>query len=128
MYLHGISELPEAQGGVKQGPRRSQEVRGSPELQKGGLRALEEAWIKTSRLRYFSVKCLRFLCFGGVWRRRARRRKRRRRKKEKKRRRSCRPREEVAAAISLDGRVLDASGEITSRSHLEQAILPPQNG
>ena len=25
-------------------PRRSLEVRGSPELQKGGLRALEEAW------------------------------------------------------------------------------------
>ena len=60
MYLHGISELPEAQGGVKQGPRRSQEARESPELQKGGLRALEEAWIKTSRLRYFSVKSLRF--------------------------------------------------------------------
>ena len=33
-----------APGGVKLRPRRSQEVRGSPELQNGGLRALEEAW------------------------------------------------------------------------------------
>ena len=31
-------------GGVELRPRRSQEVRGSPELQNGGLRALEEAW------------------------------------------------------------------------------------
>ena len=33
-----------APGGVQLGQRRSQEVRRSPELQKGGLRALEEAW------------------------------------------------------------------------------------
>ena len=33
-----------APGGVELRPRRSQEVRGSPELQNGGLRALEEAW------------------------------------------------------------------------------------
>ena len=33
-----------APGGVKLCSRRSQEVKGSPELQKGGLRALEEAW------------------------------------------------------------------------------------
>ena len=33
-----------ALGGFQLGPRRSQEVRGSPELQNGGLRALEEAW------------------------------------------------------------------------------------
>ena len=33
-----------APGGVELYPRRSQEVRGSPELQNGGLRALEEAW------------------------------------------------------------------------------------
>ena len=33
-----------APGAVKLRPRRSQEVRGSPELQNGGLRALEEAW------------------------------------------------------------------------------------
>jgi hypothetical protein len=31
-------------GGVELRPRRSQEVRGSPELQNGGLRALGEAW------------------------------------------------------------------------------------
>ena len=31
-------------GGVELRPRRSQEVKGSPELQNGGLRALEEAW------------------------------------------------------------------------------------
>ena len=34
-------------GGVKLRPRRSQEVRGSPQLQNGGLRALEEAWVTT---------------------------------------------------------------------------------
>ena len=33
-----------APGGVELRPRRSQEVKGSPELQNGGLRALEEAW------------------------------------------------------------------------------------
>ena len=39
--------------GVKLRPRRSQEVRGSLELQNGGLRALEEAWMTTFRLRHF---------------------------------------------------------------------------
>ena len=33
-----------APGGVELRPRRSQEVRRSPELQNSGLRALEEAW------------------------------------------------------------------------------------
>ena len=33
-----------APGGVELRPRRSQEVKGRPELQNGGLRALEEAW------------------------------------------------------------------------------------
>ena len=32
-------------GGVEQRPRMSQEVKGSLELQNGGLRALEEAWM-----------------------------------------------------------------------------------
>ncbi len=36
-----------AAGGVQLRPRRSQEVRGSPELQNGALRALEEAWMTT---------------------------------------------------------------------------------
>ena len=36
--------LQVAPGGVELRPRRSQEVRGSPELQNGGLRVLEEAW------------------------------------------------------------------------------------
>ena len=31
-------------GGVELRPRRSQEVKGSPEFQNGGLRVLEEAW------------------------------------------------------------------------------------
>ena len=42
-----------APGAVELRPRRSQEVRGSPELQNGGLRALDEAWMTTSRLRHF---------------------------------------------------------------------------
>ena len=40
--------LQVARGGVELRPGRSQEVRGSPELQNGGLRALEEAWMTTS--------------------------------------------------------------------------------
>jgi len=55
-----------AQGGVDLGPRRSQELRGSPELQNGGLRALEDAWMTISRLRHFPVKSGRFLCFWSV--------------------------------------------------------------
>ena len=47
-YLHGVFELSEAQGRVELGPRRSQELRGSPELQNGGLRALEDAWMTIS--------------------------------------------------------------------------------
>ena len=42
-----------AQGGVDLGPRKFQEVRGSPELQNGGLRALEDAWMTISRFRHF---------------------------------------------------------------------------
>ena len=36
-----------APGGLERCPRTSFEVRGSPELQNGGLRALEEAWMTT---------------------------------------------------------------------------------
>ena len=36
--------LQVAPGGVELRPRRAQEVRGSPELQNGGLRSLKEAW------------------------------------------------------------------------------------
>ena len=39
-----LGRLWVAPGGVELQPWRSQEVRGSPELQNGGLRALEEAW------------------------------------------------------------------------------------
>ena len=39
-----LGRLWVAPGGVELRPWRSQEVRGSPELQNGGLRALEEAW------------------------------------------------------------------------------------
>ena len=39
-----LGRLQVAPGGVELRPMRSQEVRGSPELQNGGLRALEEAW------------------------------------------------------------------------------------
>ena len=56
-------------GGVELRPRRSQEVGGSPELQNGGLRALEEAWDDVLLEAFFSVKSGRFLCFWGVTRR-----------------------------------------------------------
>ena len=55
-----------AQGGVELGPRRSEELRGSAELQIGGLRALEDASMTTSRLRHFPVNSGRFLCFCSV--------------------------------------------------------------
>ena len=47
MYVHRVLELSEVQGRAELGPGRSQELKGSPELQKGGLRALEEAWMTT---------------------------------------------------------------------------------
>ena len=49
-------------GGVELRSRRSLEFRGSPELQNGGLRALEEAW-NDFEIEAFSVKSGRFLCF-----------------------------------------------------------------
>ena len=58
--------LQVARGGVKLRPRSSLEVRGSPELQNGGVRALGEAWMMTSRLRHFSVKFGRFCASEGV--------------------------------------------------------------
>ena len=42
-----LGRLQVVPGGVELRPRRSQEVRGSPELQNGGLRALGEAWMTT---------------------------------------------------------------------------------
>ena len=61
-----LGRLQEAPGGIELRPRRSQEVRGSPEPQNGGLRALEEAWMTTFRLRHFSVKSGRLQLFWGV--------------------------------------------------------------
>ena len=49
-----------APGGVELCPRRSLEFKGSPELQNGGLRVLEEAW-DDFLLEAFSVKSRRFL-------------------------------------------------------------------
>ena len=66
MYVHGVFELSEVQGRAELGPGRSQELRGSPELQNGGLTALEDAWMTISRLRHFHVKSGRFLCFWSV--------------------------------------------------------------
>ena len=57
--------LQVAPGAVKLRPRRTQEVRGSPELQNGGPRALNEARLTTFWLRHFAVKSGRFLCFFG---------------------------------------------------------------
>ena len=63
LCFRGVEVVP---GGVELGPWRSQEFRGIPELQKNGLQAVEEAWMTISRLRHFSVKFGRFLCFRGV--------------------------------------------------------------
>ena len=53
------------QGGVYLHPRRSQEVRRILELQNGVLRALEDAWMTTFRLRHFPFKFGCFLCSVG---------------------------------------------------------------
>ena len=58
-----LQETPEV---VNLRPSRSEEVRGSLELHKGGLRVLEEAWMTTFCLRHFSVKSGRFLCSRGA--------------------------------------------------------------
>ena len=50
---------------VRLASRRSEEVRGSLELQNGGLRALKVAWMMIVRLRHFPVKFGRFLWFFG---------------------------------------------------------------
>ena len=54
--------------GVELRSWRSWEVTGSSEFQNGCLRAMEEAWMTTSRLRHFPVKSGRFLCFSGLFR------------------------------------------------------------
>jgi len=46
-------QLSGAPGGVKLCSRRSEDVRGRPEVQNGCLRALEDAWMTNSRLRDF---------------------------------------------------------------------------
>ena len=61
-----LGRVQVAPGGHELRPRRSLEVRGSPRLQNGGLRALERPWVTTFCLRHFPVKCRRFLCFGGA--------------------------------------------------------------
>ena len=54
MFSEVQGRLQVARGGVELRPRSFLELRGSSELQNGGLRALEEAWIITSRSRHFS--------------------------------------------------------------------------
>ena len=51
------------QEGVELRPGRCLKLRESQEFQVCGLRALQEAWTMTFRLRRFSVKFGRFLCF-----------------------------------------------------------------
>ena len=62
VLLGGLQVAPRR---VELRPRRFLEFWGSPELQNGGLRALEEAWDEFC-LRHFPVKSGRFLCFWGM--------------------------------------------------------------
>ena len=57
--------LQVAPGGVELCPRRSLEFRGSPELQNGGLRALEEAW-DDFLLEAFFCQVWSFFCASGA--------------------------------------------------------------
>ena len=63
-----VGRLQVAPGRAELRPRRSQEVKRSLELQNGGLRALEETWMMTFRLRHFPVKSGRFCALVGVHR------------------------------------------------------------
>ena len=72
MVLGRLKLVPE---GVELRPWRSLEVWGSPELQNGGLRALEEVWDDflleafSCQVCSFSVVLVRFkLVPGGSWR------------------------------------------------------------
>ena len=56
VFLGGGVEIEQAPGRFKLHPRTSQEVRGRPKLQNGGLRAPEDAWMTTFRMRHFPVK------------------------------------------------------------------------
>ena len=55
-----------APGGVQLGPRRFQELRRSPELQNGGLRALEEAWDDFLVEAFSCQVCLFFVVLGRL--------------------------------------------------------------
>ena len=59
-----LGRLQVPPGGVEVRPRRSQEVKGSPEFQNGGLRALEEAW-DDFLLKAFSCQVWLFSVFLG---------------------------------------------------------------
>ena len=65
-FLLLLGRLRVVSGGVELRPRRSLEVRGSPELQNGGLRALEEVW-DDFLLEAFSCQVWSFsVCLGRV--------------------------------------------------------------
>ena len=59
--------LQVAPGGVELRPRRSQEVRGSHELQNGGLRGLEEAWGNFLREAFFCQVWSFSVLLGRLW-------------------------------------------------------------
>ena len=63
MVLGRLKLVPE---GVELRPWRSLEVRGSPELQNGGLRALEDAWDDFLLEAFSCQKSARSLCFWVV--------------------------------------------------------------
>ena len=109
----GVQAGPE---GVELRPQRSQEVRGRPELQNGGLRALEDAWMTTFRVRHCPVKSVVISC-GAVEQEAGEERDQKNEDEEAEEKEGeedvgeahKQPRDFQDQMLSLDGRVLDAT-------------------
>jgi hypothetical protein len=117
VFLGGGVEIEQAPGRFKLHPRRSQEVRGRPKLQNGGLRAPEDAWMTTFRMRHFPVKSV-VVSFAAVEQEAGEERDQKNEDEEAEEKEG---EEDVGEAqkqlsdfqdqmLSLDGRVLDATG------------------
>ena len=113
----GRFRLQVAPGGVKLCPRRSEDVRGRPELQNGCLRALEDAWMTTFRVRHFPVKSVVVSC-AAVEQEAGEERDQKNEDEEAEEKEGeedvgeaqKQPRDFQDQMLSLDGRVLDATG------------------
>ena len=117
VFSGGGVEIEQAPGRFKLHSRRSQEVRERPELQNGGLRALEDAWMTTFRVRHFPVKSVVVSC-AAVEQEAGEEKDQKDEDEEAEEKEGeedvgeaqKQPRDFQDQMLSLDGRVLDATG------------------